>query len=284
MKSVFGAYADYVTSRSTYNQVLAEQMEKLARNVISSYQYNLHDALDLVKALKPADKDENGKKIKSNGRRTALNEMCDRLEDFVETSNFRLENPLKHVDMNNPSTAVSDDEVVRYAGFLFDKAKKNQNIEIRMADLYGLLTRSGSMNKQLLSDVVEVYGETYTADEMNNSQYNALFHDKMTKMLQHVVTEYDYTDNEVSDLTHRISKGAEGTYEIAINDSERDMEEYGVEAAYSEKRGHEIFRNMAMIVRNTYAPVHDREDRYKSSDSKTISPIVLRKISGGNTK
>ena len=141
-----------------------------------------------------------------------------------------------------------------------------------------MLTRSGDIDKKLLLDVVDEYGKTYTSADMEQGSYNSFFHEKMGNMLQGIVTKYDYTDQELTTLTIGISKGAEGTYAVEIASSERDMEEYGVEAAYSERRGHDMFVGMAQQVESAYK-LNDREYNHpiKSASERTINPIVLQK-------
>ena len=283
VKGILEAYAQHVNSHSTYNEVLANQMELFAKTVIKSYQYNMQEALDLAEVIRPAMVDENGKKVRPSKNRTALNEMADRVAVFARTSSFRQQNPIKHVNRDNPPLDLSNDAVLDYAQFLFKTAKNNESVDIKTSGLYSLLTRSGTMDKGLLLDVVGAYADTYTFRDMEDGGYNSSFHEKMGKMMEGIVIKYDYTDQEVSDLTSRLAKGAEGTYAVEITSSERDMEEYGDVAAYSERRGHDLFQDMARSIRRAYSPADERYDWYEPKSNQTkkaVSPIILTKNGG----
>ena len=283
IKKVFKAYAEHVASHSAYNPVLAKQMETLAQDVIKSYQYNLQEALDLVETIRPAKVDENGKKIRDSQKKTALTNIADDLNTFARQSSFRQMDPLRSVDRDNPTANLSSEKVVDYAEYLFSKAKEYKDIDFKTAGLYGLLTRSGDIDKELLLDVVRVYGKTYSAEDVDNSRFNEGFHNKFTGMLAHIVTEYDYNYEDVKKLSHNIAKGGEGSYDVSI--SSNDYEEYGMQAAYSEKRGHEVFWVMAKVVEDAHTPLNDRDYIYEKAPTppKQINPIVLQKTSGGKS-
>ncbi len=283
VKAVFKSYAEHVNSHSNYNPVLARQMEILAQNIMESYQYNLQEALDLAETLRPAKIDESGKKIRDSQKRTTMNDLADRLNLFARRDSFRQMNPIRNVDRDNPSANLTNENVVDYAEFLFSKAKEYKDYDFKTAGLYGLLTCSGNIDKKLLLDVADAYGKTYTAEDIDNSNFNEGFHNKFTNMLAHIVTKYDYSYEEIKELTHHIAKGGEGKYSVSI--SENDYDEYGVTAAYSEKRGHDVFRHMAQAIENAHSPINDRDDIHpiKTTPKKEINPIVLQKTSSGKS-
>ncbi len=282
IKGIFRAYGKHVNSHSSFNEELAKQMEVFAQDVIKVYQYNLQEAMDLVDAVRPPELDEKGKKIRDSKKRTALSEMAERLESFVDKSDFRKSNPIRDIDRDNPPRDLGNDRVVDYATYLFGTARRFKNVDFKTAGLYSLMTRSGDIDKELVLDVASTYADTYTAKALDEGLYNSSFHEKMTRMFQHIVTEYDYSAGEVNELTHRLSKGAEKSYDVSI--SSNDYEEYGMEAAYSEKRGHELFQDMARSIDVAYTQMGDISYRNDSIPvAKSVLPIVLQKTGGGNS-
>ena len=175
---------------------------------------------------------------------------------------------------------ISYQDKINYVDGIFKKLKEEKSQDVKIKDLYDVLVQDGKVDKPLLLDVADAYAGMYTSKEMDRDAYNADFHEKMTRMMQSIVTNFDFTDAEVRDLTSCLAKGAEGTYAVEISSSDRDMEEYGVEAAYTERRGHEVFQNMASSISYAYSPVEDRADRYVANP-KTISPITVLGAKGG---
>ena len=280
IKNIFATYMEYVNKSGGFNERIANQMVQLAGMAFETEDYSVGEVKEILNIIRDSNVTGAGKSAKRAGIGKLYADVANQARGNLNIYN----NPLT-MGYNSMQQGEPDDfSKLRYAEFLFKRAKSDNSDGVKINGLGDLLIKDGKIDKQLVLGIAEAYGRTYTADEMENLQYNDRFHDKMTKMLQHIVVEHDYNDDEVRELTNIVSKGAEGTYAVVINSCEGDMENYGTDAAYSEKRGHYLFQRMAQLIENAYAPVCDREDRHKDSASKTISPIVLKKISGGNNK
>ncbi len=70
------------------------------------------------------------------------------------------------------------------------------------------------INKTLVAEVADVYAQNVISTHPEMGEFNPYFHQKMTKMLSYVVSSYDYTREEVSDLCSRLAKGGDNAPEF----------------------------------------------------------------------
>lgn len=311
IKRIFNAYVKHVNSSNGFNNSLARQMVRLAGLSFASANYSVADVKEITNILKNAKLTGKEKNEKEQG----LANLSVHIENVSKDYKYIYNNLLSKgysLYQELESDSVSRQNKFDYAIAVIRKAKEetkmpynddiviseepycvvnNENtfakrrplfeVKDNFSDLIDVLVKDDKADKELVLDVVGAYVDSYTAKELDVGFYNHSFHEKMTAMLQYIVTECDYTDKEVSELTRRIAKGAEKSYEVSIGAN--DYEEYGMEAAYSETHGHEVFQDMALSVALAYTQIGDNSYRRDSLGTKAMSPIVLQKTGGGNS-
>lgn len=213
-KDVVEAYGEHVYKQNSFNEQLNIQMKSLIKYLFDNNEYTLKEADLLIDCLRPEKMDVNGKKIRNSNKRALLQKMADELSVYVHLSNTRRRNPLKNFEIDNSEEVISKEKIVEYADFLFDEARKNQNIDISTKNIYGLFLRKGKLDKNLVLEVMDVYGQSLTQRDLEQEKYNISLHDKMTKMLGKIVVEYDYSPDEVALLRRHIERGAGGSAEF----------------------------------------------------------------------
>ena len=245
VKEVFAAYVEHVYKHNEFNKPLSNQMKNLMKYLIGNNEYTLKEADALIDCLRPKTVDENGKKIRNNSKRTELQMIADELYTSIHLSVSRQKNPLRNVDIDDTEEKISNDKIVAYASFLFDEAKKNPHSDISIKNIYSLLTRGESVDKQLLLEVADIYGQSLTKRDIEQERYNASLHNKMTRMFSRIVTEYDYSSDEVEALRNHVEHGA---------------------------GCHDEFVEMGRVIEANYA--HQENWRFHHSPKKTSAPIL----------
>ena len=167
------------------------------------------------------------------------------VQDMLKNSRRTWERRLKVMDKIHPLIeGVLDNALVRpsaklittYAGYLTEYASlhpSDDNISekplLRLlqknAALSGINNVQGQLfgsevlqpakiNKTLVAEVADVYAQNVISTHPEMGEFNPYFHQKMTKMLSYVVSSYDYTREEVSDLCSRLAKGGDNAPEF----------------------------------------------------------------------
>ncbi len=248
IKEIFRAYVNHVNQQKDFNQNLGASMANLGFYLFSQCGYTIKEAKDLINILYPKEKDENGAMIRDNQKRKSLRSIANKLEQLVD-DNKRMNNSLiKDIDKENPE--ISDERIVNYAQAMFEYVAKSQNNTANLNTLFNMLTKGGKVNNDLLLEVVDVYGQSVKSEDINKDRHNQIMHNKMTKMLQGIVTEYDYTPEEMKVLKRHIEQGA---------------------------NGHEEFAEMGRVVENTWAQKGDW--RYEQA-KKNVIPAIIHKKGG----
>ena len=250
IKEIFEAYAKHVNNQKDFNNNLGAEMADWAKGLFSQHGYTLKEAKDLINILYPKEKDEKGAVIRDNQKRKCLRAMANDLEQIVEKNTSMQNSIIKDIDKENPD--LSRERIIDYAERMFDYASQNPQNNVRINTLYNMLTKDKKVDKELLLDVVDAYGQSVRGSEIDLGKFNYKLYDKMTKMLQGITIKYDYLPEDMSKLCWHIGKGA---------------------------NGHEEFLKMGQAVEFNWAQADDW--RYERAPKNVISAIIHKK--GGNS-
>ena len=136
----------------------------------------------------------------------------------------------ERVDIKSPDFVANRNNVLNYANNLFNDASKNQyddvktdtlyqlllsNAKVRglddpQVDIFGNVSRKNTIDKKLVKDVAAAYADFVEHTDMEVGYLNPDFHKNLTNMFKDIVTKYDYTPENVSELTETLAKGARG--------------------------------------------------------------------------
>lgn len=167
------------------------------------------------------------------------------VQDMLKNSRRTWERRLKIMDKIHPliegvldNTLVTPSRrlVTTYAGYLSEYASLHPSDDkISEKPLLRLLQKNAALsginnvqgclfgeenfqpakiNKPLVAEVADVYAQNVISTHPEMGEFNPYFHQKMTKMLSYVVSSYDYTREEVSDLCSRLAKGGDNAPEF----------------------------------------------------------------------
>jgi hypothetical protein len=230
MKDIFQKYAEIGLASKDVDKEMNRQMTETAKNIMDKYHYTMTEARQLAEAVLPPECDDDGKSIHGNKQRAAMQQMSNELQQYAENSLERQKDPFKNLDMRHLIEPVEREQIVDYAEQLFKDAAQHSGAEVNVDVIYTLLKTSGAIDKKALNEVVLAYGESVSPQALDNSSYNVSLNNNMRKMLGHIAETEEYSDAEMEQLTHAISRGG---------------------------KGHEDFERMAEIVRNVRAVIGD---------------------------
>ncbi len=246
IKEIFGAYAEHASKQKDVNDNLLKEMVNWARNMFIRHEYTPKEADELIAEIRPVETAGKKSKIKNNKLRDEFARAAEWLDGYHQ---YLKDNPKgrsgdAYLDALSP-TEADRDGVVDYAKDLFGAAYRHLEWDARLEKLHRMLTKNGTMDKELLLDVVDVYAQSLTHKDMEEGTYNESLHRKMLSMLSATVVDYNYSPNELLELKWHIGKGADG---------------------------HEDFQDMGRVLENVVA--QSGEWRYENSKAKKTTTII----------
>ncbi len=245
VKGVFAAYSEHVLRQKEVNANLLQGMANWANQLFFRYRYTAKEADELIAVIRPQEVDEKGHKVKVNQPQSELNRMADWLSLYHQSLQNNVSGRSGNTYLDASADEADKNDALEYARNMFSHARRHYQNDMCMDKLFRMLTKNGAMDKELLLDVVDAYGQSLTYNDVEQGYYNEGLHRKMTTMLSTIVVEYDYSPKELSELKQHIEKGA---------------------------GRHEEFSDMGRIVENAIS--QSTEWRYESIKAKKPTIIV----------
>lgn len=250
VKDIFKKYVQHVKVAGNFNDKLGEEMASLAKSLIKEYDYTPKEVAELINVIRPKTVDENGNKIRASKKSAQLAQMAYSIMTYYETMPKTKAEKIANICLDGRTQQFDKNDALFYMDSVFAYAKANPAKDIKIEKIFKLLTKNNQPNKELLLEVVDAYGQSLTDTDINNVRYNHGLHKKMTKMLQAIVTEYEYSPDEIKTLRRHIEKGA---------------------------NGHEEFVEMARVVEAKWGQKGDW--RFEQA-KKNIVPAIIHKKGG----
>lgn len=201
VKQIFAKYLDIVNASQTSDINDALTLEMI--DFVTSSNLSVKDLSGIINLLESSKNKKSSKKIEK------INNMIDVLGNHLDEKLLERHQRTLMAINKTDNEEYYNGAVLRYAKDLFEYSEFRKNKEIDILPLYELLTIKGSTNKELLKDVVSIYGTTLKPNDLTNYEYNYDFFAKMTKMMQNIVVNENYSDKDLFELRVNIAKGGD---------------------------------------------------------------------------
>ncbi len=225
VKELFETYIEFVKKNENIKPHLHFEMKDFGGKLM---EYYTHDEVkDLINVLNLPKLSKMSKNYKDSIYK--VDSMREEFE-YLYNRAKKYKTWKERVDIKSPDFVANRNNVLNYANNLFNDASKNQyddvktdtlyqlllsNAKVRglddpQVDIFGNVSRKNTIDKKLVKDVAAAYADFVEHTDMEVGYLNPDFHKNLTNMFKDIVTKYDYTPENVSELTETLAKGARG--------------------------------------------------------------------------
>jgi len=238
--SVFEQYAQYLRKGDKVNHNLTMQMQKFAENAFRNADYTVKDVLAILQVLDSQKFEGTGKNIKKK----ELSLLAANIANVARENKYIMTSPL-----NRNDGFCSYDDKLEYVENLFDRVQKGTAGKIKIDKLWNLAEQKCDDDKNFVLDVAKIYVESSCCDmeKMNNR----ILFEKMINFYQNVITENEFTPEEVAAIAFVFRKEADKC---------------------------EDFERLADVIVNSACSKNDHH--LVRRENVAISPLVLKKCGG----
>lgn len=208
LNEIFAAYREHIKHAKSFNEQSGKEIYALADYALRSYNYSPREAAEAISFFAPLP-DKNKEKNK------ALDLMRDGLtRTYKETfQKHRQDKYFGHHSSERPSVLAYAEQVVSYSD---DKVIQEDAVNrLRKAIRHNLEHEGISpvqetlfhgtehiVNKELVSEVAEIYARSYTPEK-------PVLNEEMAYLFKNIVTTYDYMPKEVNALAQSLTCNGE---------------------------------------------------------------------------